>query len=224
MTSTLLKTTTTNMQQQIQIRTTCTTLVTCAVTICKSWAQYDATSQLLLRSLSNILSQRIASQEQAAKVLDLGSDPTQLVYKQTVAIEQTFERLHHIMNEFHSVVHSWELLASESVKLLGKSVSLFSLDKEPAPLSNESLIQTAAIRPEHAHQYIADLCSMYTKEYQYRQSLLETLPMHLSSVSQLETVLERWSSQLHIQHHVAQEMEERLKLYKAIKKTVEAVD
>ncbi|KAI9020992.1 hypothetical protein CLU79DRAFT_754616 [Phycomyces nitens] len=213
------------MQQQIQIRTTSITLLTRATALCRKWAQYQTTSRSLLGSLGNILSQRLASQDQHSKVAEMGADPMRLFYKQTIAMEDTMVQIYQIMNDFEDVIHDWQRLESDATKHFQKYISTLSnIPDKPAPLSNEALIQVAAIKPEEIHDHIGDLHSMYLAEYNYKQVLLDTLPMHTSRTELLDQLTDRWARQTHIQLDIPQEMEERLKLYKTIKKTVESVD
>ncbi|KAG0166048.1 hypothetical protein DFQ28_007915 [Apophysomyces sp. BC1034] len=209
-------------REQIQLRNASIALLTRADTLCRTWSRHQSTALALFQSLSNILAQRTATLD-IASVHRHGVQPERLMYKQTVAFEETLVQLQRVMTLFQNVLEEWNMLERNCEKHLAKHLSMPQSNRA-APLSTESLIQVAAIQPDVVHTLVANLCFMHRREYNYKTTLLSTLPQHCNNTQDLDLLVNRWDDQSSIDKTVHEDIIERLKLYNFVKKVVESKD
>ncbi|KAF7721056.1 hypothetical protein EC973_005521 [Apophysomyces ossiformis] len=149
--------------------------------------------------------------------------PERLTYKQTIVFEKTLAQLQRVMDLFQQVLEEWKQLQIKAEKHLAKHFTL-APSYRAAPLSTESLIQVASIQAESVQDSIANLCFMHCQDYQYKRTLLTTLPDHCKSAQDLDRLTDRWQDQIHIKRTVRDDIVERLKLYNTVKKVLESKD
>ncbi|KAI8140024.1 hypothetical protein BJV82DRAFT_672123 [Fennellomyces sp. T-0311] len=196
-----------------------TQLLTRAESSCHEWSRQHSKSISLLLSLSNIVTQQTAALKHSFEYINA----SRLVYKQSLAIEDVLDALNKVVDSLEDILYDLQRLENDAAKYVTKETTM-SRALEPAPLSTETLIQTAAIQPHDVHGYIADVHFMLRKDFGYKQTLLDTLPRHMAHLEQLDDLQQKWSQQPHVRYAVMDQMTERIKLYKQVYKVVTSTD
>jgi hypothetical protein len=211
-----------SMQQlQIQERTACFALLEKAEVLCNTWRRLLSKSSSQLLSLTNLVAQRIATLDLSNSLSQHKVDSSRLIYKQTESISSTINSLHTVLDMFAKVKNDWHGLEAEATRLVSRALPPST---KPAPLSTNSMIQVTAIAPTQVHDMISRLGYMYAEEYVYKATLLQTLPLHMVTQDQIQDLTDRWSAETRIDDSVEDELCERLKLYKVVKRVLESVD
>lgn len=174
--------------------------------------------------MTNIVAQRSATLEQPSTLEQHGVDTSRLVYKQAASLDSLIKDLRSVLELFDKVKRDWAQLDLEATRHVAKHASRPSLPAKPAPLSTHSLIQVTAVTPAQVQDVISRLAYMYTQEYNYKYMLLSTLPSSMSNQDQVQQLVERWDAKTHIDTSLQDDMTERVKLYKTVKKVLESVD
>jgi hypothetical protein len=208
-------------QQQIQERTTCFALLEKAEVLCNTWRRLVSKSSSQLVSLTNLVAQRIATADLSDSLSQHKVESSRLIYKQTESMSSTINNLHTVLEMFAKVKNDWRSLEAEATRLVSRALPPST---KPAPLSTNSMIQVTAISPAQVHDMISRLAYMYAEEYIYKETLLQTLPLHMATQDQIQDLTDRWSAETRIDDSVETELSERLKLYKVLKKVLESVD
>ncbi|CAO3622762.1 unnamed protein product [Mucor fragilis] len=211
-------------QQQIQDRHTSFAILGKAEILCSTWRRLQTKSLSLLQSMTNIVAQRSATLEQPSTLEQHGVDTSRLVYKQAASLDSLIKDLRSVLELFDKVKRDWAQLDLEATRHVAKHASRPSLPAKPAPLSTHSLIQVTAVTPAQVQDVISRLAYMYTQEYNYKYMLLSTLPSSMSNQDQVQQLVERWDAKTHIDTSLQDDMTERVKLYKTVKKVLESVD
>lgn len=214
-------------QQRQQLTTRSVNLLAQTEEKCKAWQKQQSISEALLASLSNVLAQRSAAADNVEILERHSVDPERLAYKQTQAFERTLQQLSRVLENMSDIAAQLQKLEQDAAKHLQKAATLQSSssnNKNPPALSSESLIQVAAIPPDQVHDYVSSISYMYTQELRYKQTWISLLPRYTASSDQMDELQRYWQAQPHIDKAVEQDMSERLKLYKQVKKTVESKD
>ncbi|KAG1069034.1 hypothetical protein G6F42_026301 [Rhizopus arrhizus] len=71
---------------------------------------------------------------------------------------------------------------------------------------------------------ISQLAYMHNEEFNYKAMLLSTLPSNMSNHDQIQQLVDRWDAETHIDTSLQEQVAERIKLYKTVKKVLESVD
>jgi hypothetical protein len=211
------------MQQSIQERNVSFSLLGRAEVLCNTWNRVQSKSLSLLQSISNVVSQRLATFDLPTTLEDHGVDQTRLVFKQTEAMESSIKSLRAVLEMFEKVKNDWTRLEFEAAKHVGKSI-MAQAPTKPQPLSTESMIQVTSVTPVQVYDMISKLAYMYKEEFSYKSTLLTTLPLNMSNFDLIQNLIDRWSIESRIDDQVEQELSERVKLYKVVKKVLESVD
>lgn len=211
-------------QQQIQDRHTSFAILGKAEVLCNTWRRLQSKSQSLLQSMTNIVAQRSATLDQPSTLEQHGVGKSRLVYKQAASLESLIKDLHSVLELFDKVKRDWAQLDLEATRHVVKYTSRPSLPAKPAPLSTNSLIQVTAVAPAQVQDVVSRLAYMYSEEYNYKHMLLSTLPSSMSNQDQVQQLVDRWEAETHIDMSLQDDITERVKLYKTVKKVLESVD
>ncbi|KAI9473865.1 MAG: hypothetical protein EXX96DRAFT_321353 [Benjaminiella poitrasii] len=210
-------------QQQIQERSTSFALLTKAETLSNTWNRLQSKSLSLLQSISNIVAQRTATVDQMSTLEKHNVDLSRLIFKQTESMETSIANLYSVVELFEKMKDDWYRLELEATRHVSKSMNQLSMTG-PIPISTNSLIQVTAVSPAQTHDMISRLSYMYKEEYAYKTSLLSTLASSTSTQHQIQNLIDRWNMESNINHSIATDIAERIKLYKTVKKVLESVD
>ncbi|KAJ8655735.1 hypothetical protein O0I10_008621 [Lichtheimia ornata] len=197
-------------------------LLTRAESACRAWDKEQSISASLLLSLSNITAQQRATMEQR---FNFDVNTNRLVYKQACSFEDVFEKLTATLDAMDDIVHDLYILENEATKHLTRAMpEMLSTKTKPMAPSTESLIQTAAVRPQEVYEYIADLHYTYKMELQHKRMWMDMLPERASRPELLDDLRERWQTQPHLKPELASEISDRIKLYKQVHKVLTSTD
>lgn len=210
------------MQQLIQERNVSFSLLSKAEVLCNTWDRIHSKSLSILQNISNVVSQQLATVDLPTTSSDHGVQQSRLIFKQTESLESSIKNAHDVLDLFKKVTYDWQKLETESVKHLTKSLAVGSTP--PQPLSTESMIQVTAVSPIQVNEMISSLAFMYKEEFEYKTALITTLPAHLSTQDQILNLIDRWDAESRIDHQVKEDMSERIKLYKTVKRVLESTD
>ncbi|KAL9543639.1 hypothetical protein MBANPS3_008026 [Mucor bainieri] len=191
-------------QQQIQDRHTSFAILGKAEILCNTWRRLQSKSLSLLQSVVNVVAQKSATLDQPSTLEQHGVDTSRLVYKQTASIESLIKDLHSVLELFDKVKRDWAQLDLEAARHVVKYTARPTLPAKPAPLSTNSLIQVTAVSPAQVQDMISRLA--------------------VSSQDQIQPLVDRWEAETHIDTALQEDMAERIKLYKTVKKVLESVD
>jgi hypothetical protein len=136
-------------------------------------------------------------------------------------MENSIKNLRSTLELFEKVKNDWQRLESEASRHVAKSLTTII---KPQPLSTNSMIGVTAVSPSQVHDMISNLAYMYQQEFCYKSTLMTTLSLHLSTQDQILNLIDRWSLESRIDDQISQDISERLKLYKIVKKVLESVD
>ncbi|KAK4519810.1 uncharacterized protein ATC70_010052 [Mucor velutinosus] len=211
-------------QQQIQDRHTSFAILGKAEVLCNTWRRLQSKSLSLLQSMVNIVAQKSATLDQLSTLEQHGVEKSRLVYKQTASLESLIKDLHSVLELLDKVKRDWAQLDLEAARHVVKYTSRPSLPAKLAPLSTNSLIQVTAVAPAQVHDMISQLAYMYNEEFNYKSMLLSTLPSNIANQDQVLQLVDRWDAETHIDTSLQQDIVERIKLYKTVKKVLESVD
>lgn len=209
------------MQQLIQERNVSFSLLGRAEVLCNTWDRVQSKSLSILQNINNIISQQLATIDLPTTSSDHSVQQSRLIFKQTESLENSIKNTHDVLDLFEKVKNDWQKLEAESVKHLTKSLSAGFTTQ---PLSTESMIQVTAVSPIQVNDMISRLACMYKEELDYKAALITTLPIHLSTQDQILNLTDRWASETGIDEQVREELSERIKLYKTVKRVLESVD
>ncbi|KAG2190973.1 hypothetical protein INT46_006442 [Mucor plumbeus] len=211
-------------QQQIQDRNTSFIILGKAEVLCNTWRRLQLKSLSLLQSITNVIAQRVATFDQPSTLEQHGVDLSHLVYKQTESLESLINDLHSVLELFEKVKRDWAQLDLEATRHATKFTASRLTQTKPVPLSTSSLIQVTAVTPTQAHDMISRLAYMYNEEFNYKSTLLSTLQSNVSNQDQIQQLSDRWDAETHISTELQNDVYERIKLYKTVKKVLESVD
>lgn len=211
-------------QQQIQDRHTSFAILGKAEVLYNTWRRLQSKSLSLLQSMVNIVAQKSATLDQPSTLEQHGVDKSRLMYKQAASLENLIKDLHSVLELFDKVKRDWAQLDLEATRHVVKYTSRPSLPAKPAPLSTNSLIQVTAVAPAQVQDMISRLAYMYDEEFNYKFMLLSTLPSNMSNQDQIQQLVDRWDAEAHIDSTLQQDIAERIKLYRTVKKVLESVD
>lgn len=209
------------MQQSIQERNASFSLLSKAEVLCSTWNRLQSKSLSILQTISNVISQRLATLDLPTTLIDHNVQQSQLIFKQTESMENSIKNLHSTLELFEKVKNDWQRLESEASRHVAKSLTTVI---KPQPLSTNSMIGVTAVSPSQVHDMISNLAYMYQQEFCYKSTLMTTLSLHLSTQDQILNLIDRWSLESRIDDQISQDISERLKLYKIVKKVLESVD
>lgn len=198
-----------------------------AEVLCNTWNRLQSKSLSILQTISNVISQRVATFDLPTTLEDHGVDQARLIFKQTEAMENSIKNIYAVLEMFEKVKNDWTRLESEAARHVAKSPSTQSpqpLAAKSTPLSTESMIQVTSVTPVQVHDMISKLAYMYKEEFSYKSMLLTTLSSNVSNFDQIPNLIDRWTIQSRIDEQVEQELSERIRLYKVVKKVLESVD
>lgn len=209
------------MQQSIQERNVSFSLLSKAEVLCSTWNRLQSKSLSILQTVSNVISQRLATLDLPTTLIDHNVQQSQLIFKQTESMENSIKNLRSTLELFEKVKNDWQRLESEASRHVAKSLTTII---KPQPLSTNSMIGVTAVSPSQVHDMISNLAYMYQQEFCYKSTLMTTLSLHLSTQDQILNLIDRWSLESRIDDQISQDISERLKLYKIVKKVLESVD
>lgn len=207
------------MQQLIQERHVSFALLTKAQTLCNTWYKLQTKSLNLLQSINNVISQRIATFDLPTTLEQHGVTPSRLIFKQTESIETSIKNMRLVLEMFEKVKNDWQKLEIEAKRHLTKSLTVIV---KPQPLSTESMIQVTSMSPVQVHDMISKLAYMHKEEFAYKSTLLISLPSHTSTFEQFQNLIDRWTMESRIDDQIEQDISERIKLYKMVKKVLQS--
>ncbi|EPB91657.1 hypothetical protein HMPREF1544_01579 [Mucor circinelloides 1006PhL] len=212
-------------QQQIQDRHTSFGILGKAEVLCNTWRRLQSKSMSLLQSMTNIVAQRAATLDQPSTLEQHGVHMSRLVYKQQESLESLIRDLRSVLELFDKVKRDWAQLDQEAARHVIKCTTRpLLLQTKPAPLSTHSLIQVTAVTPAQVQDMISQLAYMHNEEFNYKAMLLSTLPSNMSNHDQIQQLVDRWDAETHIDTSLQEQVAERIKLYKTVKKVLESVD
>ncbi|CEP19371.1 hypothetical protein [Parasitella parasitica] len=213
-------------QQQIQERIASFALLGKAEVLCNTWRRLQSKSLSILQSIGNIVAQRAATFEQPSTLEQHGVDMARLVYKQTESLESLIRDLGSVIDLFEKVTRDWSQLDLEAARHALKSAARLSAAAEtkPVPLSTNSLIQVTSPTAFQVQNMVSRLAYMYKEEFGYKLALFSTLQSNASSQEQMQLLTDHWDAQTHIDTALQEEVCERTKLYKTVKRVLESVD
>ncbi|CAO3634431.1 unnamed protein product [Mucor hiemalis] len=185
------------MQQLIQERNVSFSLLGRAEVLCNTWDRVQSKSLSILQNINNIISQQLATIDLPTTSSDHGVQQSRLIFKQTESLENSIKSTHDVLVLFEKVKNDWQKLEAESV---------------------------TAVSPIQVNDMISRLACMYKEELDYKTALITTLPIHLSTQDQILNLTDRWALETGIDEQVREELSERIKLYKTVKRVLESVD